>query len=95
MFVYITQQVLQPVVQPFASCTFGFTANSSTGIGLVTTYIRVTIVGEVEVAIVVCKGVVMTDRFNLQNASATSVQICCLDPIEVVDADVAPVHNAS
>jgi len=89
----------QPVVQPFASCTIGFTANSSTGIGLVTTYthIRVSIVGEVEVAIVVCKGVVMTGRFNLQNASASSVQICCLDPVEVVDSesDVAPVHNAS
>ena len=38
MFVYTTQQVVQLVVQPVASCTFGFTANSSTGIGLETTY---------------------------------------------------------
>ena len=85
----------QPVVQPFASCTIGFTANSSTGIVTTYTHILVSIVGEVEVAIVVCKGVVMTDRFSLQNASATSVQICSLDPVEVVDSDVAPVHNAS
>jgi len=84
----------QPVVQPFASCTIGFTANSSTGIVTTYTHILVSIVGEVEVAIVVCKGVVMTGRFSLQNGSASSVQICSLDP-DGVDSDVAPVHNAS